>query len=76
MTHNKVVEIDYNYLVGKSKKEVLQEMGQEFNFWPSDVWTYTLSRIWIIKSKVLFVYFKNDKVLEIKIKNYYGKFSP
>jgi hypothetical protein len=75
MSLNKRVKTDYKYLVEKSKKEVLLEMGEEYNFFPSDVWTYTLNRIWIIKSKVLFVYFKDNKVVNVEIKNCYGKFS-
>ncbi|MCS3868660.1 hypothetical protein J3D55_001576 [Chryseobacterium ginsenosidimutans] len=63
---------DYSYLIGKNRKEILEEMGEEYNFFPAEVWTYTLKKL-LFKSRVLFLFFKDDKVLNVKIKNCYGK---
>jgi hypothetical protein len=68
------MKADYIYLIGKDRKEILEEMGEECNFFPADVWTYTLKKL-LFKSRVLFLFFEDDKVLNIKIKNCYGKFN-
>lgn len=32
----------YKYLIGKTKQEVISILGQEFNFFPADHWSYEL----------------------------------
>jgi hypothetical protein len=57
----------YDYLKGMTKKQVLEEMGDECNFFQSDVWTYILYKTWLTKN-VLVIEFENEKATNIKIK--------
>lgn len=65
----------YSYLMGKSKKEITELLGQDFNYYPADVWFYILSKSWLGRIKALLLYFKDEKVCVIKIKTTYGKIS-
>ena len=60
-------------LLGKDKKEILSELGQEFNFYPSEVWTYVLHTNWFGRKTALLLFFEDEVVKGIKIKKYYGK---
>lgn len=65
---------DLNKLENKSKKEVLQYLGEEFNFYPDKLWYYVLSENWWGKKKVLFLEFdERDKVSAKYIKTIFGK---
>ncbi|AZA48699.1 hypothetical protein EG346_11140 [Chryseobacterium carnipullorum] len=66
----------YVYLIGKSKKEITELLEQDFNYYPADFWFYILSKSWLGRIKVLWLYFKDEKVYEIKIKTTYGKINP
>ena len=63
----------YNHLIGKTKKEVLEELGYEFNFYPSEVWSYILHTSWYGRKTVLLLFFDNENVKKIDIKKQYGK---
>lgn len=65
----------YAHLIGKNKREIIKDLGHESNFYPSDIWSYTL----LIKNILLFpkrtmlvLIFKGDTVSEIKIETKYG----
>ena len=32
----------YHYLKGKNKEQILEELGHQFNYCPSDIWSYVL----------------------------------
>lgn len=36
---------NYNYLIGMTKKEVLKELGDEFNYYPNQLWYYTVKKL-------------------------------
>lgn len=59
---------DYHKLIGKTKQEVLSEIGFEFNHYPSDVWTYLIKTNWLGVKTFLIIYFYQNKVKEIKTK--------
>ena len=59
----------YQNLVGKSKQDVIRELGDEFNYFPACVWTYKLKTGFIFKKK-LFIYFQEEEVKKIKIKTF------
>ena len=66
----------YQHLIGKDRSLVSEALGQELNYYHSDVWVYTLGKDWIYRKIILLIFFKNNKVTEIKIKKRYGKYNP
>ncbi len=67
------MEHKYKHLLNKEKSEILLILGQEFNFYPSNIWTYIIHQNWWGKKTILFVFFEEDKVVKIKINKRYGK---
>lgn len=60
---------DFKFLIGMKKKEVLIGLGDHFNFFQSDVWTYEIGkRNWLGIKTILFIFFENEKVINVKIK--------
>ncbi|SIT03347.1 hypothetical protein [Chryseobacterium gambrini] len=64
----------YKYLIGKTKQEVISILGQEFNFFPADHWSYELYTTWWGKQAILYLYFQKDLVVDLKIIIRYWKF--
>lgn len=64
---------DSNFLVGFSKKDVIRELGDGFNFYHDTVWTYELHRTWWGKKTILVLVFQNDVVHKKSIIKKYGK---
>lgn len=65
----------FTHLMGKDKKQILADFGQEFNYYPSDQWAYELKKNWLGKRKFLILVFKNDTVVSFQIKTQYGNFN-
>ncbi|PQA91698.1 hypothetical protein B0A69_16765 [Chryseobacterium shigense] len=63
----------YDYLLNQGKAQVLKLMGHEFNFYPSDKWTYVVETGCFYRKTVLFIFFENENVSKIEIKKMYGK---
>ncbi|MDM1042745.1 MULTISPECIES: hypothetical protein [Empedobacter] len=60
--------------IGFSKKEVLEELGDEFNFYQEKEWVYTLKKYWWGRKKRLHIEFdENNKVISQYITYSYGK---
>lgn len=58
----------FEYLLSKKKKEVLEQFGDGFNFYPRDEWAYFLGKnFWGIRS-FLIIKFRNDEVINVSIK--------
>lgn len=65
----KYKEIDN--LIGKTKNEIIEQLGDEFNYYRSSIWTYLILKSWY-KKKILFIFFnKKDCVYKIQVKNEY-----
>ena len=60
--------------LGKTKNEIVLELGQEFNYYPSSIWSYFIKTNWLGQNKFLVLYFENEKVIKVEIKSNYGKF--
>lgn len=61
-------------LIGFTKKEVLETLGDEFNFYPDKEWVYTLRKYWWGRRIKLVLEFDNDdKVIAQYVKYSYGK---
>jgi len=50
-------------LIGKTKEEILDLLGDEFNFYPESVWRYLLSKSWYGRKKILYLEFEDDIVI-------------
>jgi len=57
----------YSHLLGKSKKDILSEMGNQYNHYPSNIWTYQLSKNWFGRKKIMVIYFSDDSVEDIVV---------
>ncbi|WP_434981176.1 hypothetical protein [Daejeonia sp. YH14] len=63
----------HHHLIGKSKKDIIDSYGHEFNYYPASIWTYEIGRNWMGKRKILIIVFENEIVKTIRIKYCYGK---
>ncbi len=65
----------YSSFIGKTKTEIMEELGHDFNYYPSNIWTYEISKNWLGKRKFLLITFENEIAKNIKIQSCYGKFN-
>lgn len=63
----------YQFLIGKNRDQIKDELGEEFNYYPAMIWSYLLKKNWLGRKTVLLLYFKNDLVYKINIRQYYAK---
>lgn len=64
----------YKYLLGKSKYDIISILGHEFNFFPSNQWSYVICKTWWGKKTLLYLDFYNELVVDLKIEKNYFKF--
>ncbi|KUY29884.1 hypothetical protein [Elizabethkingia ursingii] len=69
-TISATIELNYDHLLGKRKDEILKELGEGFNYYPDDVWTYVLKQNWWGKKTALLLRFESENVIETKIFTY------
>lgn len=60
-------------LSGKTKKEIIALLGDEFNFYPDSIWSYVVSKKWYGRNKILYIEFENEIVIRKFTKITYGK---
>ncbi|AQW92910.1 MULTISPECIES: hypothetical protein [Elizabethkingia] len=65
--------LNYHYLLGKCKREVFVELGEGFNYFPDEVWTYDIKNTWWGKKTVLLLRFEIETVVKVKVSTYYFK---
>lgn len=65
------MEKNYDYLIGKTKKEVINELGDGFNFYPDNEWTYIFRQDFFFRKEILYVFFNNNIVFETKCRKTY-----
>ena len=64
--------VKYNILVGKSKNEVIQELGEGFNCYPDNYWFYDMKKSWWGKKTALLLIFgKDGRVKTMNLKTYF-----
>ncbi|WP_415327032.1 hypothetical protein [Chryseobacterium sp. MMS23-Vi53] len=59
---------NYNHLMGKTRREIMREVGDSFNnfnYFKSKTWTYEIGKTWIGKKIILSLTFTDEKVSEI-----------
>ncbi len=60
-----MIMVDYTAsLIGKTKNEIFKELGDQFNFFPSNTWIYHLHTNWIGIKTYLIISFDNDIVIK------------
>lgn len=60
--------------IGLSKKEILIRLGEGFNFYPDNQWSYILKKYWYGRKKVLYIEFDAAEfAINQYIKSKYGK---
>lgn len=64
----------YYYLKGKTKIEIIQEMGQGHNLLDSHLWTYDISQSWFYKNSILYIYFDGEIVIHTIFRKSYKLF--
>jgi hypothetical protein len=61
----------YKYLIGKSRKEIIAELGEEFNDYHSTRWSYALKRDWWGRWVMLVLVFEGDKVDAVRLEKHF-----
>ncbi|WP_288790348.1 hypothetical protein [uncultured Elizabethkingia sp.] len=62
----------YNALIGMTKKQVVETLGEGFNYYPDDLWVYEINKTWWGKKSVLLLSFNKENILEkTDFKNYF-----
>ncbi|MEI7488460.1 MAG: hypothetical protein WCJ72_13835 [Chryseobacterium sp.] len=68
---------NFNHLMGKSRHEIMQELGNGFNYFNSEIWTYEVVKTWfgrkIILSLTFKADFKDEKVSELNLTKRFGR---
>lgn len=57
----------YEKFIGLCKKDVKELLGQNFNFYPANVWSYTIKKNFWGRKTVLILYFVDDIVDDFKV---------
>ena len=57
----------YEGLIGKTREEVVKQLGEGFNYYQNKVWTYNLRRDWLGRWVYLYLTFEDNKVADIRI---------
>ncbi|WP_345988948.1 hypothetical protein AAEU33_16645 [Chryseobacterium sp. Chry.R1] len=55
----------FKHLLGKTRREIVEEIGDGFNFPHNEIWTYEVGKTWIGRRIILSIRFKNKKASEI-----------
>ncbi|MCT3758266.1 hypothetical protein HZQ19_06875 [Elizabethkingia anophelis] len=62
----------YSALIGMTKKQVVETLGEGFNYYPDDLWVYEINKTWWGKKSVLLLSFNKENILEkTDFKNYF-----
>lgn len=64
---------NFNHLLGKSRHEIMQELGDCFNYFNSEIWTYEVGKTWFGRKIILSLTFKDDKVSELNLTKRFGR---
>lgn len=62
----------YDDLLGITKQDLIVKIGDEFNFYPDNIWIYLLHKNFFGRKTFLVIYFENNVIIKFKIKKTYG----
>ncbi|MCL1680919.1 hypothetical protein M2T92_17915 [Elizabethkingia miricola] len=54
----------YSALLGMTKKQVVETLGEGFNYYPDHLWIYEINKTWWGKKTVLLLTFNEENILE------------
>ncbi|MCT3698887.1 hypothetical protein [Elizabethkingia anophelis] len=55
---------EHNFLIGMTKRDIIETLGEGFNYYPDDVWIYEVKKTWWGKKTVLLVCFNKEHIVE------------
>lgn len=62
----------YPDLMGLTKKDLIEKIGDDFNFYPDTIWIYLLNKSFLGKKTYLIIRFDDDIVKNVVVKKTYG----
>lgn len=65
---------NFNHLLGKTRREIVREIGDEFNYFKNKTWTYEVGKTWFGKKIILSLTFKDERVSRIELYNTFRKY--
>lgn len=71
--HYEMKKEEFNYLMGKTRQEIKKELGDGFNYFKSERWTYELGRTWIGKKIILSITFKDERASDFTFYKTFGR---
>lgn len=66
------MKTQYLDLIGTTKKDLVSKMGDEFNFYPDNIWIYLLDKNFMGRKTFLIVSFEKEIIIDVKIKKTFG----
>lgn len=64
---------NFNHLLGKSRNEIKQELGDGFNYFNNEIWTYEVGKTWFGQKIILSITFKNEKASDLNLTKRFGR---
>ncbi|WP_223608316.1 hypothetical protein [Chryseobacterium sp. OSA05B] len=64
----------YKSLIGITKKDLIEKLGDGFNFYPDTIWTYLLHKNFFGRKTFLVITFKDEMVIDVNIIKKYGDY--
>lgn len=58
---------NYDDLIDKTREEVKKEMGDGFNYYQNEIWTYNLKKDWLGRWQIIYLHFQDNKVSRVRI---------
>ncbi|EJL69605.1 hypothetical protein [Chryseobacterium populi] len=65
---------DFSHLLGSTRIVIKHEMGDGFNYFTNDIWTYELGKTWTGRRIILSVTFENGIAAEVKVFKSFRKY--
>ncbi|ANF52791.1 hypothetical protein A0O34_20735 [Chryseobacterium glaciei] len=64
---------NFSHLLGKSRNEIIKELGDGFNYFNNEIWTYEVGKTWFGRKIILSLTFKEEKVSELNLIKRFGR---
>lgn len=71
--HNIMEKEKFNYLIGKTRNQIKKEIGDGFNYFENEIWTYELGKTWFGRKTILSITFKEEKASTLHLYKTFGR---